>query len=336
MRVEGSVTTVSWIPSESVTGAVFRVPFEVGMSHYDEPPPDRLDDIQALLEADRARFVNRLQGWIEVEDGTIVDSGLAGEGRIGATTLRVGGKGLTFAAVALPDRQRVERISDSAVRFEQTAGGRTGVPAPRRVSRRPFVQMAAPLAWTTLQLTLHADGRQEFALLGASPFPRHWVYDHEGQLVSKSATINYQQWSTEAFGRHTPWGDTDSAALVSEVESALERELSRHIMQSGLRPRVVRLREGQHLTKQGDEADELFLLLDGVLRVDVDDEPVAEVGPGAVLGERAILESGRRTASLVAVTPCAVAVADRHSVDMPSLHRLAEGHRREERSSSLH
>jgi Cyclic nucleotide-binding domain len=334
MRVEGSVTAVSWIPSESVTGAVFRVPFEVGMSHYDQPPPHRITDIETLLASDRARFINRLEAWIDVDDGAIVDSGHTGTGRIGSTTLRLAGKDLTFAAVGLPDRQRVEQISDSAVRFEQTAGGRTGVPAPRRVSRRPFVQMAAPLAWTTLQLTLHTDGRRESKLVGASPFPRHWVYDHDGQLVSKSATIDYQQWSTEAFGRHTPWGDTDSPAFVSEVESALERELSEHIMQSGLRPRIVRLRRDEHLTRQGEEADELFLLLDGVLRVDVDGAPVAEVGPGAVLGERALLESGRRTASLVAVTPCTVAVADRHAVDVPSLHRLAEGHRREEHSGT--
>jgi hypothetical protein len=40
------------------------------------------------------------------------------------------------------------------------------------------------------------------------------------------------------------------------------------------------------LVRQGDPGDELFLLLDGVLIVDVDGEPVAELGPGAVLGGR--------------------------------------------------
>jgi hypothetical protein len=330
MRVEGSVTAISWIPSESVTGTVFRVPFEVGMSHYDQPPPDRITDIDDLLAADRARFVNRLQAWIEVDDGSVVDCGHAGSGRIGSTTLRLASKGMTFAAVPLPDRQRVEKVGATAVIFEQTAGGRTGVPAPRRVSHPPFVQVAAPLAWTTLRLTLHADGKQEFELAGASPFPRHWVYDADGTLVAKSATVDYAQWSTKAFGRHTPWGDADSPALVSEVESALERQLSLQIMQFGVRPEVRRVPAGQHLTTQGEAADELYLLLDGVLRVDIDGEAISEVGPGAVLGERAILESGRRTASLVAVTPCRVAVADRHAVDAAALQQLSEGHRRED------
>ncbi|MDQ3504920.1 MAG: cyclic nucleotide-binding domain-containing protein, partial [Actinomycetota bacterium] len=84
------------------------------------------------------------------------------------------------------------------------------------------------------------------------------------------------------------------------------------------------------LAEQGEEADELFLLLDGVLRVDVDGKELAEIGPGAVLGERANLESGRRTASLSAVTACTVAVAGRDSVDPDTLREVARGHRREE------
>ncbi|MGI8700605.1 MAG: cyclic nucleotide-binding domain-containing protein [Nocardioidaceae bacterium] len=330
MRVSGTVQCVSWIPSESVTGAVFRVPFEVGMSHYDDPPPDQLSDVQKLLEADGARFANVLQAWIEVRDGKIVDYGHSGSGQIGSTTLRLVGKGMTFAAVSLPELRHAEQVSDTEVRFEQTTGGRTGVPAPRRVNRPPFVQISAPLAWTTLVLTLRADGTHEFELAGASPFPRHWVYDADGRLHSKSARVDYHDWSTKAFGRHTPWGDEDSPAMVSTVETALERQLSEHIMRRGTRPRIRRLKAGELLTEQGDAGDELYLLLDGVLRVDVDGKELAEIGPGAVLGERAILESGRRTSSLVAVTPCVVAVAAAGAIDQDMLRAVSEGHRREE------
>ncbi len=203
MRVEGSVTAVSWIPSEAVSGLVYRVPFEVGISHYDDPPPDELPDIEEFLAADRARFVNELRAWIEVEDGVVVDHGHAGGGRIGATTLRIGAMGMTFAAVAFPDRRRAEKIDATAVRFEQTCGGRTGVPAPRRVDRPPFVQFAAPLAWTSLALTLHADGRQDFEMTGASPFPRHWIYDAQHRLTAKSARINYR--ALERRGVRTPY-----------------------------------------------------------------------------------------------------------------------------------
>ncbi len=155
------------------------------------------------------------------------------------------------------------------------------------------------------------------------------MYDGNGRLAHKSAVIDYHQWSTNMFGDRTPWGAADSPVLVTEVETALERELSMAIMRSGERPRLQKLKAGEHLTEQGQEASELFLLLDGLLQVEVDGEVVAEVGPGAVLGERAMLEHGRRTATLKALTPCRVAVAERSVVDEDALRLLSAGHRRE-------
>ena len=133
----------------------------------------------------------------------------------------------------LPDIQREPERGDGWVRFVQTTGGRTGVPAPRRVRREPFMQWQAPLVWTTLSLTLHADGRAEHALVGASRFPRHWVYDGEDKLSHKSGLTDFKDWYRKSFGRHSPWGDQDSEALVTAVESALERSLSAQVMQGG-------------------------------------------------------------------------------------------------------
>ena len=45
-----------------------------------------------------------------------------------------------------------------------------------------------------------------------------------------------------------------------------------------------------------------------MLDVEVDGAVVAQVGPGAMLGERAALEGGTRTATLRAVTPCRLVV----------------------------
>ena len=225
MRIESSVTSISWIPSEAVRGMT-RLPFDMGVAHYDEAPPDHIDDLDALREADRFRFANRLSAWIEVDGGRITGRGYSGGGHIGATTMRLGGKVATFAAVAFPDRQQEPVEADGSVRFVQTCGGRTGVPAPRRVKYPPFVQVSAPLAWTTLALTLHADGTSAHEIIGASPFPRHWIYDDEDALVLKSGLVDFKDWYQRAFGSHTPWGDEDLPALVSEVETALERELS--------------------------------------------------------------------------------------------------------------
>lgn len=332
MRHEAVVTSVSWIPSEAVEG-IMKLPFDAGVGHYDDPLPDVLTDLEELRVNDRFRFANELRAWIEVDDdGRITDAGYAGGGHIGATTVTVGRMSRTIAAFGFDDIQHEPEVRDGSVRFVQTAGARTGSPMPRRVRGRPYVRMTAPTAWTTLALTLNADGTHTHELVGASVFPRHWVYDNDGRLVAKSGLLDMRNWMLDAFGEKTPWGAQDSPALVTAVETALERQLSSVIMRGGAKPRVRRLEEGELLTEQGQPGSELFLLLDGVLRVEVDGEELADVGPGAVVGERALLEGGTRTSTLRAVTPCKVAVAAPDDMDPDVLAELSAGHRREDPS----
>ncbi|MEL7207948.1 MAG: cyclic nucleotide-binding domain-containing protein [Actinomycetota bacterium] len=328
MRIESSVTTVSWIPSEAVRGAM-RAPFELGLSHYDDPPPDVVDDLDELCRGDRIRFANRLEGWIEVEEGRIVDHGSSGSSFIGSTTLKVGPLSTTFDAVPLPDLEPDPEVSPERITFRRTAGGSTGVPTPRRVWRPPFVKVSAPLAWTTVSLTLGADGSVDRQLAGASPFPRHWLYA-EDRLVAKSGTIRFRRWYRSAFGRHSPWGDRDSPAVVGELETALERQLSLAIMRGGEQPDVERVRKGEHLTVEGDEDDDLYLLLDGVVRVSVGGRRLADLGPGAVFGQRAAQEGGLRTATVTALTDGRVAVAHPEQLDPDALTELSRTQRREE------
>ena len=329
MRIDKSVTTLSWIPSEAVTG-LNKAVFGTGFTHYDEPPPDVIEDLDALREADAFRFANHLAAWVEVDEGRIVDAGYAGGGVMGSTTIALGGRHATFAAPAFDDIRQPVEIGDDRARFVQTVGGHTALPAPRRVNRPPFVAYRAPTVWTTLALTIHADGTSEHELLGASAFPRHWVYDDDGALATKAGLADFKEWWRHSFGTHTPWGDEDSPAMVTAVETALERELAGHIMRGGAKPRFRTLRKGAELTEQGEPGDEAFLLLNGVLVVEVDGEPLAEMGPGAILGERAVLEGGRRTSTLRAVTKAKVAVVSGDQLDLDSLAEVAGGHRREE------
>lgn len=333
MRCEASLTSLSWIPSEALPG-LNRLPFDVGFVHYDSPPPDQVDplgDVEALREAGRFRFANQLRAWVEVIDGRIVAYGQIGGGRMGRTTVGRGRASMNFQAVAFSDLQQVTHVSSDEVRFIQTTGGHVAIPAPRRVSRPPFVKVEAPLVWTTLALTIRANGSATGELTGASTFPRHWIYDHDGALVAKSGLLDFSTWYRDAFGRHTPWGDSDSPAMVTEVETALERSLAASIMRGGAKPSIRKLREGTILVEQGQPGTELYLLLDGVLRVEVDGSPLADLGPGALLGERAILEGGRRTSTLRAVTACKVAVASASDVDPEALAEVSLGHRCEDR-----
>jgi hypothetical protein len=329
MRIQSSVMSVSWIPSEAVTGMT-KLPFEVGVTHYDNPPPDVIEDLEELGANDGFRFANRLSAWIEVENGKIVDHGYTGGAVMGSTTVRLG-KQATYAAVGFPEIRREPEMSATSAGFVQTAGGRPAIPAPRHVSHPPFVQLKGPTVWTTLALTLNVDGSARFELAGASPFPRHWIYDDAGKLTQKAGLTDFKEWYRRAFGKYTPWGDEDSKALVTTAETALERELSHLIMRGDAKPKIKKLRKGKALTKQGERGDEVFLLLDGVLSAEVDGQSVAELGPGAILGERAVLEGAVRTSTLRAVTRCKVAIAPADRVDPDALAELSKGHRREER-----
>jgi Cyclic nucleotide-binding domain len=328
MRVESAATALSWIPSEAVTGLT-RAAFTVGLTHYDQPPAGTLGDLAELRAADRFRFANRLAAWAEFDGDTLVGYGQDGGGLMGSTTVRIAALGTTFAAVGMPDLRPEPEVGPGWARFTQTCGGRTAVPAPRRINRPPFVRLRAPLVWTTVSITLHADGRSEVGLAGASPFPRHWVYGADGELLLKAGMTDFAGWMSQPSQRNTPWGDEDSPVVVTAAETALERELSGLLMRGATRPTIRVLRDGAVLAAQGEPGDSLYLLLDGVLRVSVDGEALAEIGPGAVLGERALLEGGTRTATLTAVTPIRVAEAPASALDLVALAELSQGHRRE-------
>ena len=87
-----------------------------------------------------------------------------------------------------------------------------------------------------------------------------------------------------------------------------------------VRRRVLR---GETLVEQGERGRDLFVLLDGVFDVEIDGDVVAQVGSGAILGERAVLGDGRRTATLRAVRSSRVAVIGREQIGRDDLAEIS-------------
>ena len=133
-RIAAAATCLSWIPPEAVEGA-FKVPFGLGVAHYDAPPPDLAPDVDALLAADAIRFANQLRAWIEVENGEVTRYGMAGGGRLGSTTVRLASRALTFAGVALPDLTPPPEVHPDRVRWRSSGPGGSWCPCGR-VGRR--------------------------------------------------------------------------------------------------------------------------------------------------------------------------------------------------------
>ncbi|MEP7040338.1 MAG: cyclic nucleotide-binding domain-containing protein, partial [Chloroflexota bacterium] len=83
-----------------------------------------------------------------------------------------------------------------------------------------------------------------------------------------------------------------------------------HLMRLAAQAIPVSLREGEFLINEGDQADDMFVVVSGEFdvtkRSGTSEIPLARVGPGAIQGELAALERGQRTASVQAVTDAEV------------------------------
>jgi hypothetical protein len=317
MRYQATATCLSWIPPTAVEG-VFSLPFGLGVAHYDQPPPDQLPDVGALLSADAIRFANQLHAWIEVRDGQITAHGMSGGGRLGSTTVRLRSHGLTFAGIALPDLTPPPEVRQDRVRFTQTAGGHTGAPVPRAVSHPPFWQLTAPIAWSTIALTLGSDGSSTAEIGAASRFPRHYLYDSAGRLTHKSAVIQYKDWIRGSAQHDTPWGGGGAPVPVAAVKGPAECSLADTILVSG-DYRQQDLPEGALLSERPIADTEIHLLLDGLLLIEHDQRPVLEVGPGAIFDPATRPPYSKEHATVRAQTPCRLAVLARDQLDSQAL-----------------
>jgi hypothetical protein len=322
MRFEASTACLSWIPPEAVEG-VFKIPFRLGVAHYDAPPPPMSPDLNALLAADAIRFANELCGVVEVEDGRITDYHMSGRGRLGSTTMRMHSHGLTFAAVAMPELVKAPEVSDDRVTFTQTAGGHTGVPVPRAISHPPFWRLSAPLAWSTLKLSIGADGTSESSIADASSFPRHFLYDSQGRLRQKTAIIGYKDWLRQASHDRSPWGGSPPPAPVAPaVRSEVERSLADSILTSGAW-RQQELAAGGRLRDLRITNSQVHVLLDGLLLIEIDAAPAIEVGPGAIFDPALRTPKSKARVTVRALTRCRLALMPRDTLDNQALLDVA-------------
>ena len=103
------------------------------------------------------------------------------------------------------------------------------------------------------------------------------------------------------------------------------QEIAR-ISASGTR---VTLPEGWAPISEKTTADKAYVILSGTVSVRQHGEEIAQLGPGDIMGEAAIVNHSLRTASLVALTPLELIhftdeQLSRLNVEMPSFHEALE------------
>jgi CRP/FNR family transcriptional regulator, cyclic AMP receptor protein len=70
---------------------------------------------------------------------------------------------------------------------------------------------------------------------------------------------------------------------------------------------TLNLAAGDVLFRAGDAAQEMYVVIEGLLEVQVGDKVVESAGAGAMLGEMALIDDSTRTATVVAVAPSRLA-----------------------------
>lgn len=96
----------------------------------------------------------------------------------------------------------------------------------------------------------------------------------------------------------------------------------------------VTLPEGWAPISEGSTADKAYVILSGSVSVRHHGEEVAQLGPGDIVGEAAIMNHSLRTASIVALTPLELIhftaeAIERLSVELPSFGQALEAIARE-------
>jgi CRP-like cAMP-binding protein len=64
--------------------------------------------------------------------------------------------------------------------------------------------------------------------------------------------------------------------------------------------------EGAAVVKEGGYANDFYAIEDGTAKVERDGQELAQLGPGDVFGEQALLEGEQRSASVIATAPLRV------------------------------
>ena len=108
-----------------------------------------------------------------------------------------------------------------------------------------------------------------------------------------------------------------------------EIDIFRHLSKSELERvggwlQAYSVPEGDLLVREGASAHEFFLIEDGEAAVLQDGERIAMLGPGDFFGEIGLVETDRRTASIIATTPMDVIVMfkpefERMKVELPTV-----------------
>ena len=187
------------------------------------------------------------------------------------------------------------------------------------------------LEWSTLEVVVREDGTYEASIVSASANARHSLSGPpDDEIFSQTALIDLDEWRHRDPSVAATWGTGDLPRVVtSSAPSLLERQVAIKLL-AVPDLEVLTVQKDQLLASQGSRGDTVFVVLNGLIDASVDGKGVLfRAGPGTILGERAVVEHAKRTASLRAGTDAVVAEMKPEGVPTEKLQELAKSRKRE-------
>jgi CRP-like cAMP-binding protein len=83
---------------------------------------------------------------------------------------------------------------------------------------------------------------------------------------------------------------------------------------------LLKFPAGTRIFEEGSEGDFMYVVMEGKVRLSLHNEYIAEVSPGDIVGEMALLDSDDRSATATAMSDCLLAPIDLHSFKLLIQH----------------
>jgi len=225
---------------------------------------------------------------------------------------------IALLARVLVDQDKTLRASETAARLVDACIRRGDLPAAVVASTLALDagEDQAPLLTSVAKSFGKGSARLGDASPAPPPVPR--ALEEDAALAKLSGDALYLR-AEEVLSAYLASSDphpADATLPTLPLFGALAPEILARLLAA---IRVEEISGGNEIVRQGDVGSEAFVIARGLLRVvrhDGGDETVlAQLGPGAMFGEMALISESPRSASVVASEPAQLLVLDRSEIE---------------------
>jgi CRP-like cAMP-binding protein len=233
---------------------------------------------------------------------------------------------VALLARVLVDRDKTLQAAQIAARLVDANIRRGDLPAAVIASTLALDagEDQGPLLRSVAQAFAKSSPRLSDASPSPPPMPREVSVSPELQKLSGDALLARAEEVVSAYLTRPDPANADAKLPTLPLFSALAPELLTRLLKA---VRVEEISGGNEIVRQGDVGSEAFVVARGLLRVvrreGGDETLLAQLGPGAIFGEMALISEAPRSASVIALEPTQLLVLDRAELERAAMQEKA-------------